>query len=111
MRSDGERLIDILEAADQIGKYAAKGREALEADELIQNWMIRHIQIVGEAASRLSEKCRAAHPGIPWRDIIGMRNILVHNYFGVDLKAVWKTIDEDIPKLKRALAGQSQDAP
>ena len=103
MRSDHERLLDIREAIENIEKYATQGREAFENSELIQNWMIRQIQIIGEAAARLTEECRSAHPTIPWPKIIGMRNILVHDYFGIDIDAVWNAIENDIPKLKTAI--------
>jgi uncharacterized protein with HEPN domain len=100
MRSAEERLIDILEAIDRIEKYAARGKEAFEQDELIQNWMINHIMIIGEACRALPEDFFAQHSNIPWADIIGMRNILVHHYFGIDLDAVWSVIERDIPELK-----------
>ena len=70
-----------------------------------QSAVVRQIEIVGEATSRLSEDFRARHDDIPWRDIIGMRNKLVHEYFGVDLEAVWKTATEDLTQLKRQLTG------
>lgn len=58
------------------------------------------IQIIGEAASRLSPSLREASLSIPWEDVISMRNVLVHQYFGVDLEMVWDTISADIPMLK-----------
>jgi uncharacterized protein with HEPN domain len=103
MRDDRQRLTDILESIERIEKYAEKGREAFSRDELIQNWMVRHIQVIGEAATRLSEELKAAHPEIQWRKIIGMRNILVHDYFGIDVEIVWQAIEHDLPKLKAAV--------
>lgn len=72
-------------------------------DLLIQSAVIRQIEIIGEAARNISDEYRAQHADIPWRDIIGMRSKLIHEYFGVDLEAVWKTAREDIIQLKRAL--------
>jgi uncharacterized protein with HEPN domain len=100
MRDDPERLRDILEAVERIEKYAAKGREAFEHDELIQVWIVHHLQLVGEAARSVSADFRAAHPEIPWPQIVGMRNILVHNYFGIDTEIVWAAVERDLPALK-----------
>lgn len=72
-------------------------------DLLIQSAVIRQIEIIGEAARNVSTEYRAHHPDIPWQDIIGMRSKLIHEYFGVDLEAVWKTATEDVVQLKRAL--------
>ena len=88
MRSERERLLDIVEAIERIEKYAAEGKAAFEADELIQNWMVNHISVIGEACRSLSPEFQAYHSSVPWADIIGMRNILVHHYFGIDEDAV-----------------------
>ena len=100
MRSERERLLDILEAIERIEKYAEKGKSAFESDELIQNWMVNHISLIGEACRSLSDDFQAAHANIPWADIIGMRNLLIHHYFGIDTDAVWAVIERDIPELK-----------
>lgn len=100
MRDDAERLQDILEAIAQIEKYAARGLEAFERDELIQVWMVHHLQIIGGAVRSLSETLRQSHPEVPWAQIGAMRNILVHEYFDVDLEEVWVTVERDLPGLK-----------
>jgi uncharacterized protein with HEPN domain len=92
MRDDKERLRDILEAIEHIEKYAAKGRTAFEAAELIQVWFLRHLQIIGEASRGLSTGLEDSHPEIPWGNIISMRHILVHDYFGIDLPLVWNVV-------------------
>lgn len=99
MREDQERLSDILEAIERIEKYATKGKYEFEREELIQNWMIYHLQVIGEAASRLSDEFRKQHPAIPWSKIIGMRNILVHHYFEIDTAIVWAAVEHDLPAL------------
>ncbi|MFH1539396.1 MAG: DUF86 domain-containing protein [bacterium] len=100
MRDDRERLAHILEAIGKIEDYAERGRDAFTQDELLQVWCVHHIGIIGEAARNLSPALREQHPEIPWNDIVGMRNILVHEYFGVDLDEVWDTIESDLPDLK-----------
>jgi uncharacterized protein with HEPN domain len=103
MKDDGERLSDILEAIERVEKYAARGREAFASDELIQVWVIHHLQIIGEAARALSQVLRDEHPEVPWSQIIGMRNILVHHYFGVDVAIVWSVVERELPPLKRQI--------
>ena len=100
MRDDNERLLDIQEALQNIFKYSIRGKYAFETDELIQSWIIRHLQIIGEASSQISDAFRDNHPEIPWPKIIGMRNILVHNYFGIDTAIIWATIENELPDLK-----------
>ena len=67
MRSDRERLEDILEAIAKIERYVPRGKEEFERDELFQVWVVRHPQIIGEAASRVSTKAQIAYPDVPWR--------------------------------------------
>ncbi len=100
MRDDRQRLLDILEAISNIESQATKGKEAFRKDKLIQVWMVHHLQIIGEAASGLSRRLREQNPAVPWGAVIAMRNVLVHEYFGIDLEEVWKTVGEDLPKLK-----------
>ncbi|MCY3021360.1 MAG: DUF86 domain-containing protein [Planctomycetota bacterium] len=101
MRSDRERLLDILEAAiKRIRRYTAEGRAAFDRDELVQNWVVSHIQRIGEACWGLSQDLKSRHPEVPWGDIVGMRHILVHNYFEVDLDAVAAVLEKDLPILK-----------
>lgn len=110
MRDDHERLRHILEAILRIEKYAARGRDIFERDELIQSWMIHHIQIIGEAVRAISFRFKEMHPEIPWSEIVGMRHILVHDYFGIDLDIVWRVIEDDLPELKskiRSILGQA----
>ena len=103
MRSDRERLSDILEAIERIEKYASRGRTDFDGNELLQNWMISHIQILGEAARGVSSAYQEKHPEIPWAEIIGMRHILAHDYFGINLDEVWTVVERDLPGLKRQI--------
>jgi uncharacterized protein with HEPN domain len=83
VRSDAERLRDILDSIDQIRRYSLKGREAFERDELIQVWIVHYLARLGEAAARLSPSLRRRR-SVPWKQVVGMRNILVHEYFRID---------------------------
>src|SRR5581483_3338221 len=100
MRANRERLLDILEAIAQIEKYAVRGKAVFEKDELIQNWIVNRLQIIGEASRGLTPDFREEHSEIPWTDIIGMRNILIHDYFGIDTEIVWSVVEESLPSLK-----------
>ena len=97
MRRDRQRLEDILEAIERIEKYASGGRESFDRDELVQTWVVHHLQIIGEAVRGLSDEIRSAHPDIPWAQIAAMRNILVHDYFGIDLEEVWAAVADEAP--------------
>ena len=75
----------------------------VEDDELIQTWIVHHLQVIGEAAKKISPETRELEPGIPWGQIAGMRNILVHEYFSIDTELVWTTVEKDLPQLKEAI--------
>jgi uncharacterized protein with HEPN domain len=99
MRDDRERLLDILEAIQKIEQYAHD--ETMPANEdLVEVWMIHHLQIIGEAASRVSNELRAKYPEVAWGGMIGMRHVLVHGYFETDKELVWRVVEQDIPTLK-----------
>ncbi len=112
MRDDRERLLDILDAIERIEKYSSRGRQAFEEDELIQSWIVHHLQIIGEALRSISDDFRREHRDIPWKETIGMRNILVHRYFELDVDLVWKAVTRDLPDLKekvRAILEEDKD--
>jgi len=100
MREHRELLMDILEAIQRIEKYVDKGRDNFDGDELVQTWVLHHLQIIGEAARKLPPEFKAAHPEVPWAKIIGMRHILVHHYFEIDVDAVWAVVEKDLSELK-----------
>jgi uncharacterized protein with HEPN domain len=95
------RFSDMAEAICHIEKYAAQGKEAFESSELIQVWIVHHLQILGEAARGISEESRKNYPSIPWSKIIGFRNILVHHYFAINPSEIWRVVVVDIPPLKK----------
>jgi uncharacterized protein with HEPN domain len=100
VRSDRQRLVDILEAIAQIERYAFRGQSSFYQEELIQVWIVHHLQIIGEASSSLSQEFVQQNSEIPWAEIIAFRNILVHEYFRVDLQLVWRIVEGDLPDLK-----------
>jgi uncharacterized protein with HEPN domain len=100
MRSPQERLLDILEAIARIERYVALGKARFLEDELIQVWIVHHLERIGEVAARLGREFQEAHPQVPWREMVAMRNLLVHEYFSVDLEEVWETAVRDLPLLK-----------
>jgi uncharacterized protein with HEPN domain len=101
MRSDQERLLDILEAIEKIEEQTKKGEEQFINDPMLQVWVVHYLQIIGEAASRVSESLKNQNPEIPWDKITGMRHVLVHGYFEIDLDIVWAAVENDLPELKR----------
>ena len=100
-RDDFVYLRHILEAIEQIEEYVSGMNEAsFLRSRLVQDGVIRQCEIIGEATKNLSLETRAKATGVPWRDIAGMRDKLIHQYFGVDLQSVWLTVKEDLPALK-----------
>ena len=97
-------LVDILESLERIEEFT-KGftLTRFSADEKTQLAVIKSLEIIGEAVQKIPLNVRKKNPDIPWRQISGMRNKLVHEYFGINIKVVWKTIVEDIPPLKPLL--------
>lgn len=105
MRDPKERIRDILDAIEHIERYSVHGRARFENDELIQSWFTRHLQIIGEAARLIPEDVRMRAPEVPWSKMIGMRHILVHDYFRIDTEIVWQVVANDLPRLKSYLQG------
>lgn len=103
MRDIYERLRDIQEAIEQIWKYTSQGRDLFDQNELIQTWVIHHLEIIGEATRAIPQEFRDLHPDVSWRQIYGMRNILVHHYFGINLNQVWAAVEHDLPVLKSSV--------
>ena len=93
-------LLDMLVAARDAVAFAASLTYAeFKRDRLSQLAILKSVEIVGEAASRLSEETKGTHRTIPWQEIVGMRNRLVHAYFEIDLRLVWDTVHNDLPEL------------
>jgi uncharacterized protein with HEPN domain len=99
-RNDWIRLRHMLDAArEAISFTAGRTRADLEVDRMLVLALVKEIEIVGEAASQISQEARAQMPRIPWPDIVGMRHRLVHAYFDINLEILWQTVQGDLPPL------------
>ncbi len=104
MSRDPQYLLDIVEAAKLAVHYVTgKTQEEFRQDTLCQDAVIRRLEIIGEAARRLSPEARTTLPELTWHAMIGMRNLLIHEYDGVDPTIVWDTVKTDLPALLKAL--------
>jgi uncharacterized protein with HEPN domain len=98
-------LAHIMECIQKIERFTRGGREHFLEDELTQDAVLRNFEVIGEAAKRLDEEYRASHPEIPWRAIAGLRDVLIHQYEGVEIIKVWAIVEKDLPGLKQSIAG------
>jgi uncharacterized protein with HEPN domain len=104
MRHDSSYLLDILIAAREARQFVSEiTRQQFDQSRLHQNAVIKTLETIGEAASRVSSETIAANPGIPWSEMKGMRNRLIHGYFEVDVAKVWDTVQRDLPLLIAAI--------
>jgi uncharacterized protein with HEPN domain len=101
-------LLHALEAIDAVLSYTEDGREGFFADRKTQDAVIRNIEIVGQAVKGISDETRALEPAVPWRQIAGMRDKLIHEYFGVDLNLVWDVVERDLPSVRPQLAALNE---
>ncbi|ALC15496.1 hypothetical protein DSOUD_0708 [Desulfuromonas soudanensis] len=108
-RSDRDRtyILHILECIDRVERYANNDRTRFDADPMVQDAILRSLQVMAESSQRLSEEVKATQSHIDWRAISGFRNILVHDYLGVDLDLIWQVIKQELPVLKKSLKALS----
>jgi|WetSurMetagenome_2_1015567.scaffolds.fasta_scaffold1125022_2 uncharacterized protein with HEPN domain len=103
MKDDRLYLIHIWECILRIESYAMDGKPAFLASTMMQDAIIRNFEIIGEATKHLSQEIRQSHSEIQWRGLAGFRDVLIHNYMGVDLVEVWNIIENELPQIKRSL--------
>lgn len=98
-------LEDIVLAIQKITRYTSQlDHDAFLRDELVIDGVARNLEIIGEAARQLPEEFRRVHTEIPWTQIAGLRNRIVHDYFGLDLEIIWEIIQHDLPELEKQIA-------
>ena len=102
MKDDSVYLRHILDSIARIQAYTNRGRDIFFQETLIQDAVLRNLEIIGEAVKRLSASAKQQAPNIPWAQIAGMRDVLIHNYFGVKLDRVWQVVERDLPALDSA---------
>jgi len=96
---------DIIESIDRIPQYiGGLSFDAFSNDRKSIDAVVRNLEIIGEAANRLPEEFKEKHPEVEWHKVVGLRNRIIHDYFGIDLKIIWQIIHADLPKLRNLLS-------
>ena len=108
MAGDKLYIDHILESIAKIESFVAGlNLETFRKNLLVQSAVMRELEIIGEAAKKLSDEFKKQHSGIVWREVAGMRDKLAHDYFEIDVEVVWKTVIEELPQLKAALGNRA----
>lgn len=100
---DQLHLAHILEAGDAILDYTGGGHDAFVGSRMVRDAVVRNLEVIGEAAKRLSEAVRAANPEVPWRRIAGLRDIIIHQYDSVDYEELWRVVEDELPPFLEAV--------
>ncbi len=104
MKEDRVYLLHIQDSLANIREYTSSGREFFFKDKKTQDAVVRNLEIIGEAVKHLSPSLTTAHPSIPWKQIAGMRDKLIHDYFGVDLNLIWDVVATGLPNLDQTIS-------
>ena len=96
-------LVHILGCIEKIQRFTVGGKQVFLEQDLIQDAVLRNFEVMGEAAKRIDEMFRGNHPQVPWRALAGLRDVLIHQYDRADLGKVWDLVENDLPKLRRAI--------
>lgn len=97
-------LAQILECIEKIELFTADGKGRFMRDGMVQDAVMRNFEIIGEAAKRLDDRYRTEHPDIPWRALAGLRDVLIHQYEGVEPERLWAIVERELPNLRAAIA-------
>jgi len=103
VKDDKLFLIHISESIARIEQYLPSRQDEFMDSSLIQDAVIRNLQVMAESTQRLSDSLKEQHPQVPWRKIAGFRNVLVHDYLGIDLDRIWEIVHKDLPQLKASV--------
>ena len=103
MTDDKTYLEHILDAIDKVTAYTAEGRDAFMEDTKTQDAVVRNFEIIGEATKRLTSELRERYPHIPWKQAAAFRDVLSHDYMGIDLTIVWNVVESHLPELRESI--------
>lgn len=104
MNQDRLYLQHIRDALQDIASYSSTGREAFLKDRMRQDAILRKLEVIGQAVKNLSESAKSLQPQVPWKQIAGMRDKVIHDYFGVNLEIVWAVVENELPRLRVAIS-------
>ncbi len=110
MKDDRVYLQHIQDALNDIANYCGSDREGFFNDRMRQDATLRKLEVIGQAVKNLSERTKSSQPDIPWKQIAGMRDKVIHDYFGVNLEIVWGVVQKELPKLSVATAALLKDS-
>ncbi len=108
MKDDALYLQHVQECIGRIEQYTQAGRSAFLTSALIQDGVLRNLQTLGQSVLKLSDALKAAHPAVDWKSIVGLRNVLVHDYLGVNVVRIWEIGERDLPDLKAKITAIQQ---
>jgi uncharacterized protein with HEPN domain len=100
VRTDRQRLEDILDAIEAVGRHPVRDRRHFDEDEVLRFFLLKQVEIIGEAAWKLGTSLKTAHPGVPWTRVERCRHVLVHDYFDVDWEILWRILTEHLEPLR-----------
>ncbi len=103
MKDDRAYLLHIRDCTARIAEYTAGGRDVFFADTKTQDAVMRNLEVIGEAVKKISDGLKSSSPDVQWKQIAGMRDILIHHYFGVKLETVWSVVKDHLPELCSAV--------
>ncbi|MEN6326317.1 MAG: DUF86 domain-containing protein [Syntrophomonas sp.] len=103
MKDDRVYLVHINECINKIEQYTISGKDAFMESSYTQDAVIRNLEVIGEATKRISMDFRNQYPDIPWKQMAALRDVLIHDYMGIDVQIVWNVVAKDLPQVKMKL--------